>query len=242
LTNLIVCVRAHNQDANITAFGSADQRGARRLPREHGRAEGRAAALGEIAGAYGLLQGALWSSGVAQRVLAALAALWILAATWRARRGAGELGAGFSSMRRGWWIVLASAAVSGAMLGAGFAAGTLHGLHGERVPVWHMLLYMVWSWIQEFILQSFIFIRLERAVGSVIAIGAAALLFCLAHVPNPVLLAATFVAGWTFTRSFCRYRNLYALALAHAMLGLALAVSVPDSVTHTMRVGAAYWR
>jgi hypothetical protein len=36
------------------------------------------------------------------------------------------------------------------------------------------------------------------------------------------------------------HRNLYPLAVAHALIGLALAVSVPDSIQRHMRVGLGY--
>jgi hypothetical protein len=39
---------------------------------------------------------------------------------------------------------------------------------------------------------------------------------------------------------FLRYRNLYALGLAHGILDLCIAISVPDAVTHHMMVGLGY--
>jgi membrane protease YdiL (CAAX protease family) len=65
-------------------------------------------------------------------------------------------------------------------------------------------------------------------------------LFGFAHIPNPVLMAATLGMGFAFSELFRRYRNVYPLAIAHAALGLALAVTFPESVIGRMRVGIAW--
>jgi hypothetical protein len=39
---------------------------------------------------------------------------------------------------------------------------------------------------------------------------------------------------------FLRYRNLYPLALAHTILGITVAITVPGPVVHNMRVGLGY--
>ena len=117
--------------------------------------------------------------------------------------------------------------------------GQAHGLHTAR-PLQRALLYSGWALFQEFLTQSFMFVRLEAVLRSPWAVICTALLFSLAHLPNPLLTPATLVAGLVFSSVFQRYRNLYAVGLAHALLGLALAVSLPESAIHHMRVGAAY--
>jgi hypothetical protein len=37
-----------------------------------------------------------------------------------------------------------------------------------------------------------------------------------------------------------RYRNLYPLMMAHAILGITVALTVPGPVVHNMRVGLGY--
>jgi hypothetical protein len=39
---------------------------------------------------------------------------------------------------------------------------------------------------------------------------------------------------------FLCYRNLYPLALAHAIFGITIAITVPGPVDHNMRVGLGY--
>ena len=69
---------------------------------------------------------------------------------------------------------------------------------------------------------------------------AAATVFSLAHLPNPILTVVTFVWGLAACLFFLRYRNLYTLAIAHAILGITLAITVPGPVIHNMRLGLGY--
>ena len=100
--------------------------------------------------------------------------------------------------------------------------------------------YAIWSLQQEFILQSFFFVRLESALGGRHAAVRAALLFCIAHVPSPLLTVLGFIGGLIFCELFRRYRNLYPLGVVHAVLGLTIAATLPDSLLHHMRVGLGY--
>ena len=102
--------------------------------------------------------------------------------------------------------------------------------------------YVIWALIQEFILQSFFFIRFEQLYGSSKAVWMAATLFAVAHLPSPVLTVATLVGALFFCEMFRRYRNIYSLGIVHAMLGLTIAFVVPDSLLHHMRVGLGYLR
>jgi hypothetical protein len=128
------------------------------------------------------------------------------------------------------------------MVATAYLAGTAHVLSGAHKPPSHVALYCAWATLQEFLLQSFIFVRLEAALRSgTKAVVLTAVLFALAHIPNPILLPATLLSGLVLTELFRRYRNIYALGVAHAIFGLAVAVSLPEALTHNMRVGLAYW-
>ncbi len=65
-------------------------------------------------------------------------------------------------------------------------------------------------------------------------------LFTIAHLPNPILTVLTLLWGWASCRLFLRYRNLYTLAMAHAILGISIAITIPGPVDHNMRVGLGY--
>jgi membrane protease YdiL (CAAX protease family) len=61
------------------------------------------------------------------------------------------------------------------------------------------------------------------------------------HLPNPLLTVLSFLGALFFCTMFRRYRNLYALGVVHAVLGLTIAASFPDCVLHHMRVGVGYF-
>jgi membrane protease YdiL (CAAX protease family) len=102
--------------------------------------------------------------------------------------------------------------------------------------------YVIWAMLQEFMLQSFFFNRCEELYGSPAAVWMASTLFAAAHLPNPVLTAAALVGSLFFCEMFRRYRSIYALGIVHAMLGLTIALTMPDSLLHHMRVGIGYLR
>ena len=102
--------------------------------------------------------------------------------------------------------------------------------------------YALWALIQEFILQSFFFTRFEELFGGAAAVWIAATLFATAHLPSPVLTAGTLIGALFFCEMFRRYRSIYLLGVVHAMLGLTIAMTMPDSVLHHMRVGMGYLR
>ena len=102
--------------------------------------------------------------------------------------------------------------------------------------------YVAWALVQEFMLQSFFFTRCEELFGSSAAVWVAATLFAAAHLPSPILTTFTLVAGLFFCEIFRRYRSIYPLGIAHAVLGMTIAVTMPDSLLHHMRVGIGYLR
>ena len=102
--------------------------------------------------------------------------------------------------------------------------------------------YIIWAMLQEFLLQSFFFTRCEELYGSAPAVWIASTLFAAAHLPNPVLTTAALIGALFFCEMFRRYRSIYVLGIVHAMLGLTLALLMPDSLLHHMRVGIGYLR
>ncbi|MGB6387074.1 MAG: CPBP family intramembrane glutamic endopeptidase [Terriglobales bacterium] len=102
--------------------------------------------------------------------------------------------------------------------------------------------YAIWALLQEFILQSFFFNRCEELYGSSAAVWIAATLFAAVHLPSPVLTTATLIGALFFCEMFRHYRSIYPLAIVHAMLGVTIALTVPDSLLHHMRVGIGYLR
>ncbi|HTS57441.1 MAG TPA: CPBP family intramembrane glutamic endopeptidase [Terriglobales bacterium] len=112
----------------------------------------------------------------------------------------------------------------------------------QPLPWYRAWQYAIWALLQQFILQSFMYLRLESVVGSRRAVVTAAVLFSVAHIPNPWLVALSLMGAFFFCEMFRRYRNIFPLGLVHAALGLTIAASLPDQWLHHMRVGLGYLR
>lgn len=191
--------------------------------------------------AFALLEFALWTSGQTQRIASYAFIGWVIVTTVAQRRKLHELGLGVRGMRGAAIALPVAVLASGVVLLAAWMFGTLRPLYGSR-PLLHALGYALWATIQEFILNSYFFSTFETLLRSRrdAVIGAVAL-FTVAHFPNPVLLVGTFLASTFFVLTFRRYRNIYPLGAAHALLGLTLALTVPDTWIRHMRVGISYY-
>jgi len=102
--------------------------------------------------------------------------------------------------------------------------------------------YVIWAVGQQFLLQSYFYLRFEHLFGGRAAVVVSSVLFALLHLPNLPLTGLTLVGGLFFTEMFRMYRSLYPLAIVHALMGIAIAYSFPDSLMHHMRVGLSYWK
>jgi membrane protease YdiL (CAAX protease family) len=101
--------------------------------------------------------------------------------------------------------------------------------------------YALWTFVQQLLLQGFFLTRLLRILPEPkMAAFVAGTLFAVAHLPNPILTIATLVWGIAACLVFLRYRNLYPLAIAHAILGITIAITIPGPVIRNMRVGLGY--
>jgi hypothetical protein len=195
----------------------------------------------QIGVGFALIEAALWE-GRHIAPWAWLALAWIVASTLTAGFSGRELGLSGRGVRAALWVAGAGLLLAGVIVAGGELAGTLHTYSKQAHPVLRSLLYVAWALGQEFILQSFFFVRLERIFESGRkAMGAASLLFFLVHLPNPVLLVAAAIAGPLLCELFRRYRSIYPLAIAHGLVGLTLAAAIPDLMHHQMKVGMAYF-
>jgi hypothetical protein len=190
-----------------------------------------------------LIESALWSVGPTQKIFSFIGMMAILGFTVANRSSLKELGLG----RSGFWpatiAVPIAIVVASGFLALGLWAGTLRSLFGAGSVYMHAFGYGIWSLEQEFILNSFFYVLLEKLLGNNHRTAlCAALLFSFVHIPNPILVPATLVGGMLFVEAFRRWRNIYPLGIAHALLGLSLALTVSDSWMHHMRVGLSFLR
>ena len=197
----------------------------------------------EVTVGFILILTAVWTPLHVQRIIFWLAFSWILSTTLLARNHRDELGLGLSGLYSSLWVLGAALilAIFDLLLSTRF--GALHPLYGP-VPIGrHMWGYMIWAVLQQFVLQDFFLLRLLRLLPSrSAAVVAAAMLFSIAHIPNPLLTIATLAWGTAACFLFLKYRNLYVLGIAHGILGLCIAISVPNAIHHHMRVGLGYLR
>jgi membrane protease YdiL (CAAX protease family) len=194
--------------------------------------------LQQVGIVFALIMIAVWTpQGRVNAIVTLLAAFCIVWFTVCGQYSVRELGLAQPSSG-----VFAILAVGTLMVAAIVVAGALmHNLGpAQPVPWKRAWQYAIWSLQQEFILQSFFFVRLESVLGGRRAAVRAALLFCIAHIPDPALTLLSFIGGLVFCELFRRYRNLYPLGVVHATLGLTIAASLPDSLLHHMRVGLGY--
>jgi len=187
---------------------------------------------------FALIMVAVWTPpGRVNTVSNLFAALCILWFTVRGRYSVRQLGLA----RPGSGAVVT--VTCGAFLVVAIVLGgsAIHNLGpAQRVPWERIWKYGLWALEQQFILQSFFYVRMESLLGSRRAVWGAALLFCLAHLPSPVLTLMSFIGGLFFCEMFRRYRNIFPLGMVHAALGLTIAACLPDSLLHHMRVGIGY--
>ena len=192
-----------------------------------------------IALTFTTIMAAVWSpDGIVKVLWMSLATVCVVGFTFAGGYTAKELG-----------LIRPQAADTARILGAGavlalaipaVAAFIPHVGPPRALPIRGLWLYAIWALLQQFMLQSFFYLRLEALTGRRWSIPLAATLFAAAHVPNPILTPATFVGALFFTEMFRRYRSIYALAAVHTVLGLTIAATFSDHFLHHMRVGLGY--
>ncbi len=134
-----------------------------------------------------------------------------------------------------WWPAIA---VWGAAVAAVIAV-TGPGRHFTR----HAFGYYAWCVVQQLLLQNLVYARLRSGFGAGrFAVIAAAALFAAAHVPNPILVPATFLWGVVSVLIFERRRSVWAIALLQTLLSALLLFVAPAHLSRQFRVGPGYWR
>lgn len=195
----------------------------------------------ELAVAYSLILLVVWTPRPWQRLLWWVAAASVVAIMCISFDGLKAMGLRRANFFRSLWVAGVALAVAAVAVAV---AAWLHTLHVPRGPVPFIKTYWayaLWTFVQQFLLQCFFLLRLKRlAPGAKSAAAVAATIFAIAHLPNPILASITLIWGFAACLLFLRYRNLYPLAMAHAILGITIAITIPGPVDHNMRVGLGY--
>jgi hypothetical protein len=131
-----------------------------------------------------------------------------------------------------WWI--ASIAASLAAL-AWLETASIH-------VVYRWCGYACWCVLQQLLFQNMAYRRLRQGLGpSWTTSGIAGALFAAAHIPNPILVPATFLWGTVSTRMFEARPSVPVLGVTQAILSAILYVATPVALNGQFRVGPGYW-
>jgi membrane protease YdiL (CAAX protease family) len=198
-------------------------------------------AILELALGYGLILLVIWTPRPWQRPLYILAAIVVAAILCFGFTTAQSMGLRSANFLRSLWIVAVALLISALSIAIAIHFQTLHREHGPIAFVKRYWGYALWSFVQQLLLQDFFLRRLRLLLPTTgLAALTTATIFSIAHLPSPVLTTVTFLMGLAACLLFLRYRNLYPLAIAHAILGITLAITVPNAIIRNMRVGLGY--
>ena len=195
--------------------------------------------LAELTISFAAILVVLWLPTREQLIFGPIALLAPLILVLLQRPTLNELGVNWRRFISSLWILPAAVVVSAAGILLARTAGTFHELYKPDLA--HVGGYVLWTIYQQFLLQDYFMPRLTRVLRVDAAIAFAAVLFAIAHLPNLALAVATLVWGAISCALFRRYRSLLVLGITQGLLGLCLAVCVPDAYLHHMRVGLGYW-
>lgn len=197
----------------------------------------------ELTVSYVLILLVIWTPNPFQRFLY-LAAVVVLAAILALSfESCDKLGLRGTNLSHSLWIAVAALLIAAFLI---VIAAHLHTLHAPRtIPgfIARYWGYALWAFVQQILLQDVFLRRLLVLTPSPrIAALAAAVIFALAHLPNPILVPLTLLWGFLSCLLFLHYRNIIPLAIAHATIGITLAITIPSPLIRNMRVGRGFLR
>jgi len=197
--------------------------------------------LVELAIAYGLILLVIWTPRPWQKLLWWVAAAGVAVIAGLSFNGFKAMGLRRENFVQSLWIAGAALLLAEMAFVVALQMHTLNLPGSTLLFIQRYWAYALWACIQQLLLQGFFLPRFfvllnDKKKAAIVA----ACLFALAHLPNPILTPVTFVWGLTACLLFLHYRNLYPLAMAHAIFGITLAVTVPGVADHNMRVGLGY--
>jgi hypothetical protein len=188
--------------------------------------------------------GAEWMTAPAARVACVcLCAAAVLLGVGRLRTGGSYKQVNRGRALEGWAIALATTMIG--LLGMAWLGLRLGGWTGFLQTAWLSESRADWLWvklptviIQQAVLQWFVVPCLGQfRPRSVEAALLGSTVFALLHAPNPLLVGATWLAGFGWIRLYQRYRQLAPLVASHFCLAIGLAWFGGEYVLN-MRVGS----
>ena len=204
----------------------------------------RAAALAEITAMLALLLSYIWGwqgTFPGDEVLVVLLYFAVgYVSHVRCRESARVLGLRLDNWRSAARQACVPVAVAlGAALGTG---AMLRSWHFEPAGLRDLPWHVAWGTAQQYGLLCLLYRRLLDVIASPrgAALGAGSA-FALLHLPNPLLVGVTFVAGSVSCTLYRRVPNVFVLGIAHTAISMVLYSALPVSMTHDLRVGPGYY-
>jgi hypothetical protein len=98
--------------------------------------------------------------------------------------------------------------------------------------------YPIWGIIQEYIVIVFMLKRLKIVLNNKrVSFYIAAFIFATTHLPNPFLVAVTFLMSMVWIKMFEKYKNLYILGFCHGFMGACAKFFLPHALTYNFKIG-----
>ncbi|HLY40237.1 MAG TPA: CPBP family glutamic-type intramembrane protease [Terracidiphilus sp.] len=195
----------------------------------------------ELLISYALILSANWTPNPVRQQFYWMAAVWIGGSTAVSFIRSRSIEFRMTGFRRSLWIVGVALVVASAAVAIAANAHTLQQPYGPMDGAEAFAGYAVWAIAQQWLLLGYFLPRVAQRTpreGRAAAIVAGA--FAVAHLPNLILAVMALLWGLAAGFLFLRFRSIVTLGFAHAILGIAVAVSIPGPVLHNMRVGLAY--
>ncbi|MBI3232385.1 MAG: CPBP family intramembrane metalloprotease [Candidatus Doudnabacteria bacterium] len=180
-----------------------------------------------------LVQIGLWTKGSTRGRIIVLGAAWLALTTLWDKTCRKEMGLSLKNFKASLWLIEPVVVLVIIIWLSGVLAGTAPDTYYPRTLLERKLGYFLSAFCQQFLMQSYVFTRLQKIAGKK-ALGITAVCFSLAHVPNPALMLIALGGGWVSGSIFRKQRNLCALALAHGIVGAAMSEFWPSWI---MRAG-----
>lgn len=167
----------------------------------------------------------LLTLGSLRGVALVLGLVWIVCTTNWKKSNRRQLGLVYKDLAINRWILEGAIVIALIIWVIGMVLGPAR--HINYMPdqlIEGKLGYFIKAALQQAIIQSYCFTRLEELVGCPRrACKWTAALFAFCHIPNPLLMAISWTGGRVSCALFHRYRNLLTLAAAHGIIGASLA-------------------
>ena len=166
--------------------------------------------------------------------------IWVWLTAGKGGHGSGGLGFDWHRSRETLWMLEGAAFLGLTIWVIGWVCGPARHVRYFDNLILGKLGYFAGAGLQQVVIQSYCFVRLDKLLGSETrACRWVERIFCLCHLPNPLLMFVAFWGGRLSCSIFRRHRNLYVLALAHGLVGACMAAFWPP---WTMRAGIGFVR